>query len=652
MSEFKNLSIKISIIVPTKNNQEGMSTLLKSLVKNTQSLKDIEVLMIVDQGDPAPDYLFDQELSVKTIFCSPGLMMSELNQTGLSAASGEWLFFLNDDVICNTKDWDRTILSRVKHHIDSYTLIHVNDGHFKSSLCVFPFVNKAFFSLYGDLGKSGYSRYRIDDEIFGIFKLVEDYGFNRIIYFDEIHFTHSNLNSSGTYEPIASIHDEDTRQFLGRQTARAEIASQMISEIISNRFRSNDSKLFSVDLDVELRNTNQILRPRVTVAMVSGNILSPHAQEAIRRVKEFSTNIDFMVLDNGMYANFRHPREMNRIRSTVNNDYLVLMDDDVWVTPGWLEALFSELVEEVALVMPLHVTKDGLVNYAGADIVPGEVGKHMHNNSIDHRNLDNPNICSALMLLDLRKIGDLPFDTRYFKYFFDLQFGLDIFHQGLRSKICLNSSVIHLGGATVNWDSKLSKVSVDADLKRFQRQNPVSILGDGEYSSEYKSLVTELEAIVRIKLLSPSVAYQNKELLNADLRLRHAIDIVSTRPAFMDFLKSLILHQEKNRNVIIQILKGHLFGYEIILVDTEMQIIVNFGSYILKDKTSGETYSAFTLMDLFEKYRLGIHDQESQISYPNSKSFYRHLVSSSFSQNLKRFIPLKWKQSIKAKAGF
>ena len=49
----------------------------------------------------------------------------------------------------------------------------------------------------------------------------------------------------------------------------------------------------------------------------------------------------------------------------VPTDYLVLLDDDVFVEPNWLEGMLRYVGENVGVVAPLHKDRFGRLSYAG-----------------------------------------------------------------------------------------------------------------------------------------------------------------------------------------------------------------------------------------------------------------------------------------------
>ena len=76
-------------------------------------------------------------------------------------------------------------------------------------------------------------------------------------------------------------------------------------------------------------------RPRVTVGVVSADLRSDHTAKCIDLVKAHSRDYDLVIVDNNRCGEFNHSREMNRLLEFCRTEFLVLMDDDVFVQEGW-----------------------------------------------------------------------------------------------------------------------------------------------------------------------------------------------------------------------------------------------------------------------------------------------------------------------------
>ena len=80
-------------------------------------------------------------------------------------------------------------------------------------------------------------------------------------------------------------------------------------------------------------------------------------QQCLSLIKRHTINYELMIMDNSHDPAFSHPAAMNRAIRAADTDFLVLMDDDVYVEPGWLDGLLACIDEQTAVVVPLHQGK-------------------------------------------------------------------------------------------------------------------------------------------------------------------------------------------------------------------------------------------------------------------------------------------------------
>ena len=129
-------------------------------------------------------------------------------------------------------------------------------------------------------------------------------------------------------------------------------------------------------------------------------------------------------------GDFNHAREMNRLIRVARTDFLVLMDDDVFVEPGWADALLAFVNSRVGVVTPVHYDAYGRFNYAGVVMHSDRTGGHRHDLERPAAPARNMTLCSAIMLIDLAKCGHLRMDENYSKYFLDIDYGLSVWEAG------------------------------------------------------------------------------------------------------------------------------------------------------------------------------------------------------------------------------
>jgi len=153
--------MKISILLPTRGRTEVLKTSLMSLLDNVKEPKEIEIMLGMDEDDTdVISYVKDelgpilQEKGVETkanIFKPLGYTnLHQYVNTLAGNASGDWLFFWNDDCLMETKNWDEVINS----YTGQFKLLAPNDNHDGHPYAILPIVPKDWFILMGHLSQN------------------------------------------------------------------------------------------------------------------------------------------------------------------------------------------------------------------------------------------------------------------------------------------------------------------------------------------------------------------------------------------------------------------------------------------------------------------------------------------------------------------
>jgi len=452
-----------------------MQRFLDSVLATTSRPQDLEIVMVVDADDKASkDFKYDR-LQLRTVVVPQGLAMGALNMAGYRASKGQYLMLMNDDVIVRTAAWDEKVLAVFRSFSDDIVLVHTEDGIFHDKLCTFPFVSRTFCEMAGGICPEAYFRYRIDDHIYNVFNLLAVLQHKRIAYLPDVLFEHLNfvINQKGAaeYVPDPVNHAKDTNLFDRLLGERKELALKLAGWIDTHRKRHAEDtwrKILAPIADsVSLRRPEYIrtfvgCQPkvgdiRVTVGVVSANLNGDHPRICIDLLKKHTSNFELIIIDNNHCGDFNHAREMNRLLGMCRTDYLVLMDDDVWVSPGWLEGLLGAIGPEVGVVTPLHRDREGHLSYAGVVMRPDLSGHHSHVHEAPKSPVPIQTLCSAVMLIDMTKVGDIRVDESYSKYFLDIDYGLRIWEAGYKVMLAPASVCTHLGGGTLAHQSSKSQ---------------------------------------------------------------------------------------------------------------------------------------------------------------------------------------------------
>lgn len=489
--------IEFSFLLPTRGRPEQVRRFAQSVIETAADPSQIEVILCVDEDDPDSHHIDCLPLESKTVVVPPGLSMGALNRACFAASTGRYLMLINDDVIVRTKDWDTTILSLFRGYQDDILLVHVNDLLFREKLCTFPILSRQACLEIG-LCPAEYHRYRLDDHIFDTYCLLAHLGHKRIVYLSNVVFEHLNHSSGKADDSVQAFHSNDDKAYIPNQeilNSDAAVFDAKVAERKANAVRlaglidQHATKIRAQHHAQALRaiaDTRSLRRPEniicrppladrrrtasVTVAIVTGNLRNAHTRKCLDLVKRHTSDFDLMLLDNNGSKSFNHPREMNKVLRAADTDYVVLMDDDVFVEPGWLPGLLRATDDQTGVVVPLHKDAHGALSFSGIYLMGDEFGTHAHLQDVPPAPRMTQCACSALMLVDRRKCGHVLFCEQYNKYFLDIDYSLRIWEAGCKVVCTPDVAVTHVGGATMPRHSTQSQRHVNIDMLTFMQE--------------------------------------------------------------------------------------------------------------------------------------------------------------------------------------
>jgi hypothetical protein len=232
---------------------------LESLHNTCSDPSYVEVVICHDSDDAeTASFAFDG-LTCRRVVAEPGMTMGTLNNLCLSAATGDFIMLVNDDILVRTPRWDEKILTLLGAQRDRHVLIHVNDEIFGQKLCTFPMLSRETIAMIG-LCNDGYRRYAIDDHICEIFHILRFLGHDRIRYMADVVFEHLNydLKAGVTGEKVyvpRTPPEHDWALFRSLLDARKQAALTLALSIDGHEENMNRyaDQLVLVDHDKEYR---------------------------------------------------------------------------------------------------------------------------------------------------------------------------------------------------------------------------------------------------------------------------------------------------------------------------------------------------------------------------------------------------------------
>lgn len=169
---------------------------LESLRNTAGELDSYEVIINIDNFPERHIYRGNDLIAV---YDSPKeRLISRIYEQCLKHATGDWIWYINDDVISRTSGWDIIARESIRNYPDQVVLFWPNDKIFQEHLACFSLVSRKVLHLADKLFPMPFERYKIDDSIMDIFPI------SRRIYLPDIVMEHLNLVSHGPGYPVGN----------------------------------------------------------------------------------------------------------------------------------------------------------------------------------------------------------------------------------------------------------------------------------------------------------------------------------------------------------------------------------------------------------------------------------------------------------------
>ena len=151
----------ISVLLPTRGRRDVLKTSIETLVNKANQPSRLEILFGIDEDDEGlSDYIkeelapFFNKHSIEArarVFKPLGYENLHIYVNTLAgAATGEWLFFWNDDCLMDSQGWDDVI----REHDGEFKLLAPKDNHDGHPYAILPIIPKDWFILMGHLSQN------------------------------------------------------------------------------------------------------------------------------------------------------------------------------------------------------------------------------------------------------------------------------------------------------------------------------------------------------------------------------------------------------------------------------------------------------------------------------------------------------------------
>ncbi len=219
--------MRLSLLIPSKR-PEGLEVLEDSLRRHSVT-DDVELIVLVD--DPMEHIEFHHRRTVIHYPPQQPLSISHMLHQCYKFATGDWVMFANDDIVCQTPEWDRLVFEAIAHYGES-SLLWPDDGMFGSRLACFPIVSRWMLDTIGFFPQP-YQRYKVDDTLYHVVPPEHRH------FLSHIRFAHLNDKGTDGYQlPDGRVYpvDRHAASFDNAQWALQEsVRRQMHAKITNQR---------------------------------------------------------------------------------------------------------------------------------------------------------------------------------------------------------------------------------------------------------------------------------------------------------------------------------------------------------------------------------------------------------------------------------
>jgi hypothetical protein len=570
---------EISLLIPTRHRVPLVRRFLDSLAAATDRLDEIEVVLGVDDDDPESHTITHDKVALKIVIVPRGLTMGELGQKAFAVSTGRFVFAMNDDVIVETKGWDSRVREILQRFPDEIVIVHVNDDLFGKKLCCFPILSRRSCLEIGYFG-SDYRRYKIDDHIYETYTLLAEFGYNRVVFLEEVLFRHDNFEDAHAvgvaetaffapggkryapnmavlaidqveYERQIDVRKRNARKLADliererylqtcqkEQGTKSALSTPPITSAVwydecvrhQARMRSHTNILAGVRDPYTHRNSHLsehpprrsiAMRSRLSIVLLADDIAAPSTKRSLASLKAHARGIELSVVSANGQPSFRRAQAAGRALATSDADFLLLVEAGIVIKPEWIDLLLETLNDHVAIVAPIYLDSHGTVASSGIHV--DDDRPEWPRDHIDMPTCPSTRraVRNGLLLIDLAKMGNPLVDPAYCLHFFDVDLCLRAWTSGLEV-VCTPQVSVCLPEASES-DPASARLLYDADaavfLENWGVSGKVVALTQLAWSDHPTCMVTP-----------PEPALQAVRLSVSSLWLGRLMDFIRTNP--------------------------------------------------------------------------------------------------------------------------
>ncbi|MBN2189111.1 MAG: glycosyltransferase [Chitinispirillaceae bacterium] len=212
------------------------------------------------------------------------------------------------------------------------------------------------------------------------------------------------------------------------------------------------------------------MNKKASILIVSGNLSSRNARACLKSLKANTPPElvrEVIIIEAGVRPDFNHAAEINKAMRMFSGDWLVLLDDDVVLAPGWLEGLIAcaEQCGGAGVVGAVLRNRRGEIITSGGDVTDTYFG--VDQKEAVSKPVERKYVTSAVMLITRRAAETIgPFDERFRKYGQDADYCFRAWEAGFRVMVSPGAQAAHDVGKTVTLRQDMQEL-FEKDKKYF-----------------------------------------------------------------------------------------------------------------------------------------------------------------------------------------
>jgi ABC-type polysaccharide/polyol phosphate transport system ATPase subunit len=224
---------RISLLVPSRGRPELLRRFMESVLARSERPDLVEIVVYADEDDPETHGLKVEGLDVQ-ILVGPRATMGQYNTACFEACRGDIVALGNDDMVIQTRAWDRVLREMHAAMQDGIYMAYPNDLFKGRGLSAFPILSRKACELLGEAFPRAYRGAFIDYHLLDVFKRLERSGHARLIYLEEVVFEHMHYRTGkGDFDAVYGGRGRflDDRTFLQLRGQRSAAAARLLARI-------------------------------------------------------------------------------------------------------------------------------------------------------------------------------------------------------------------------------------------------------------------------------------------------------------------------------------------------------------------------------------------------------------------------------------